>query len=61
LVSPFQNKHQKKGELMEINKKGFNSIDEYIANFPEEVQKILGELRAVIKASAPDAEERISY
>jgi uncharacterized protein YdhG (YjbR/CyaY superfamily) len=46
---------------MESNRKGFNSIDEYIANFPEEVQKILGELRAVIKASAPDAEERISY
>jgi uncharacterized protein YdhG (YjbR/CyaY superfamily) len=46
---------------MESNKKGFDSIDEYIANFPAEVQKILRELRAVIKAAAPDAEERISY
>jgi uncharacterized protein YdhG (YjbR/CyaY superfamily) len=46
---------------MESNRKRFNSIDEYIADFPEEVQKILGELRAVIKAAAPDAEERISY
>jgi uncharacterized protein YdhG (YjbR/CyaY superfamily) len=46
---------------MESKRKGFNSIDEYIANFPEEVQKILGELRSVIKAAAPDAEERISY
>jgi uncharacterized protein YdhG (YjbR/CyaY superfamily) len=46
---------------MESNKNRFNSIDEYIASFPEDVQKILEELRAVIKASAPDAEERISY
>jgi len=42
-------------------KNGFSSIDEYIASFPEEVQKILKELRAVIKAAAPDAEEKISY
>jgi len=46
---------------MESNKKAFNSIDEYIAQFPEDVQKKLKELRKVIKASAPDAEERISY
>ena len=46
---------------MDGNKNGFNSIDEYIAAFPEEVQVILKELRAVIKASAPDAEEKISY
>ena len=37
------------------------SIDEYIATFPEEIQKILEELRATIKAAAPDAEEIISY
>lgn len=46
---------------MEGNKSGFNSIDEYIATFPKETQKILEELRAVIKKSAPDAEEKISY
>ena len=46
---------------MESNKNTVNSIDEYIAKFPEEVQRILIELRAVIKESAPDAEERISY
>ena len=46
---------------MERNKTGFASIDEYIAVFPEEVQKKLEELRAVIKAAAPDAEEKISY
>jgi uncharacterized protein YdhG (YjbR/CyaY superfamily) len=46
---------------MENNKSAFTTIDEYIAIFPKEVQKILNELRAVIKASAPDAEEKISY
>jgi uncharacterized protein YdhG (YjbR/CyaY superfamily) len=46
---------------MECNKAGFVSIDEYIATFPGEMRKILEELRATIKAAAPDAEERISY
>jgi uncharacterized protein YdhG (YjbR/CyaY superfamily) len=46
---------------MESNKKSINSIDEYIAQFPEEVQKKLKELRKEIKAAAPNAEERISY
>ena len=40
---------------------GFTSIDEYISTFPAETQKILQELRATIKAAAPDSEERISY
>ena len=46
---------------MESNKVGFNSIDEYIAAFPEDIQKILEELRGTIKAAAPDAVEKISY
>jgi uncharacterized protein YdhG (YjbR/CyaY superfamily) len=46
---------------MESNKAGFTSIDEYIATFPEDIQKILEELRGTIKAAAPDAEEKISY
>jgi uncharacterized protein YdhG (YjbR/CyaY superfamily) len=46
---------------MESDKNGFTSIDEYIATFPEDIQKILQELRAVIHASAPDATEKISY
>ena len=46
---------------MESNKVRFNSIDEYIATFPAETQKILEELRATIKAAAPEAEEKISY
>jgi uncharacterized protein YdhG (YjbR/CyaY superfamily) len=39
----------------------FNTIDEYISNFPAGVQKILQELRATIKAAAPGAQEKISY
>jgi uncharacterized protein YdhG (YjbR/CyaY superfamily) len=46
---------------MESNKSSFNSIDEYIATFPEDIQKILEELRATIKACAPEAQEKISY
>ncbi|MGI8586440.1 MAG: iron chaperone [Chloroflexia bacterium] len=41
--------------------KGFRSTDEYIAAFPEDTQALLEAVRAVIKAAAPDAEERISY
>jgi uncharacterized protein YdhG (YjbR/CyaY superfamily) len=43
------------------NRSTANSIDEYIAGFPPETQKVLQELRALIKASAPDATETISY
>jgi uncharacterized protein YdhG (YjbR/CyaY superfamily) len=43
------------------NRSSANSIDEYIAGFPPETQKVLEELRALIKASAPDATETISY
>ena len=46
---------------MESKTSGFKSIDEYIASFPVEVRKILKEIRAVIRAAAPEAEEKISY
>ena len=35
--------------------------DEYIASFPKETQKLLEQIRATIKAAAPEAEELISY
>ena len=38
-----------------------NSIDEYIREFPPETRETLEELRALIKAAAPDATETISY
>jgi uncharacterized protein YdhG (YjbR/CyaY superfamily) len=37
------------------------NVDEYIAQAPIEVQEKLQELRAVIRTTAPCAEERISY
>ena len=37
------------------------TVDEYIAQAPKELQEKLQELRAVIRAAAPGAEERISY
>lgn len=40
---------------------GFNSIDEYIAAFPPEIQKLLQEVRATVRAAAPQAAEKISY
>jgi hypothetical protein len=36
---------------MKSNKTGFNSVDEYIATFPKDVQKTLEVLRATIKAA----------
>ncbi|MFN0034515.1 MAG: iron chaperone, partial [Saprospiraceae bacterium] len=38
-----------------------SSIDEYIVGFPEEVQKVLEQIRATIRAAAPEATEVISY
>lgn len=36
-------------------------IDEYIAGFPSDVQKILQRIRKTIQKAAPGAEEAISY
>ena len=44
-----------------MEKKVFNSTDEYIATFPKDVRKILEEVRATIRAAAPGAVEKISY
>jgi uncharacterized protein YdhG (YjbR/CyaY superfamily) len=46
---------------MSSNKANFHSIDEYIATFPEDVQKIMQQLRTTIKDAAPAAGEKISY
>jgi uncharacterized protein YdhG (YjbR/CyaY superfamily) len=46
---------------MDNPKRGFGSIDEYIATCPKEIRAILEQLRATIKAAAPQAEEKISY
>ncbi len=38
-----------------------NNIDEYINNFPENVQNILTEIRTIIQKIVPEASEKISY
>ena len=43
------------------NDSAASPIDEYIAGFPPETQKVLEEIRALIKSVAPDATETISY
>ena len=47
--------------MMDANKVHPTTIDEYIAQFPDDVQPILQKVRAVIKDSAPGATEKISY
>lgn len=36
-------------------------MDAYIADFPEQIQEILQEIRATIEQATPEAEETISY
>jgi uncharacterized protein YdhG (YjbR/CyaY superfamily) len=43
------------------NKKAANTIDEYIAHYPRNIQNILEGLRQVIRETTPDAKEVISY
>lgn len=51
----------KKSSMVEQHSIIPKSIDEYIAQFPHEIQEILIKLRQVIKESAPNTEEKISY
>ena len=46
---------------MEENKIIYETIDEYILNFPQQTQEILKTLRKVIKDAAPNVKEKISY
>ena len=39
----------------------YETIDQYIANFPADLQAVLQEIRATIKKAAPEATEKISY
>ena len=46
---------------MRTNQTAPKDIDEYIAGFPNDVQKILEKIRTTIRKAAPDAEETIKY
>ncbi len=37
------------------------SVDGYIAGFPAETRAVLEEIRAIVRAAAPDATETMSY
>lgn len=41
--------------------KSVTNVDQYIKGYPKDIQKTLKEIRAIIKKSAPKAEEVISY
>lgn len=46
---------------MKMNKAVPKNIDDYIADYPENIQKLLEQVRTTIKKAAPKAEEKISY
>jgi uncharacterized protein YdhG (YjbR/CyaY superfamily) len=46
---------------MKTKQKPPQNIDDYIAGFPKDVQKILEKIRATIRKAAPDAKEAMKY
>ena len=46
---------------MDAPRKRFETMNEYIATFPKDVQELLERMRQAIKEAAPMAEEAISY
>lgn len=44
-----------------MKKNNPTTIDEYIADFPKDIQKLLEQVRTTIKKAAPDAKEKIGY
>jgi len=46
---------------MRTDQTAIGSVDDYIANFPPEVQEILEQVRTTIRQAAPGAEETIKY
>jgi uncharacterized protein YdhG (YjbR/CyaY superfamily) len=46
---------------MKTKRRAPQNVDDYIADFPENVQQRLEKIRATIKKAAPKAQEKISY
>ena len=44
-----------------MKRSAYSTIDEYIADFPADVQAVLQKIRQTIQKAAPKAEETISY
>jgi uncharacterized protein YdhG (YjbR/CyaY superfamily) len=47
--------------MMKSNQAAPQNIDEYIADFPPDIQAILQKIRTTIRKAAPQAEETIKY
>ena len=47
--------------MMKTEQTSPQTIDDYIAGFPPDVQEILGKVRQTIKDVAPEAQETINY
>ena len=46
---------------MKAKQTNSRTVDQYIAGFPPEVQKILKRVRSTVRKAAPEAEETFSY
>ena len=46
---------------MDSSKPKAKNIDDFIADFPKPIQKLLKQIRATIRKAAPEAEETIKY
>ncbi|OLC31933.1 MAG: hypothetical protein AUH31_01635 [Armatimonadetes bacterium 13_1_40CM_64_14] len=46
---------------MEPRKKAPKNIDDYIEDFPKNIQRLLRKMRSAIRKAAPQAQETISY
>ena len=49
------------GVTMEQKSNSPQTVDDYIAGFPANIQEILGNIRAIVREVVPEAEEVISY
>jgi len=47
--------------MKKVENMDYKSVDEYISIFPPEVQKILEEIRQIIRKTVPGATEMIAY
>lgn len=46
---------------MSSKKRSYTTVDEYIGQYPQNIQQILTELRAAIHAAVPHLKEKISW
>jgi uncharacterized protein YdhG (YjbR/CyaY superfamily) len=47
--------------MMEEKNGHKTTVDEYVAQFPDDVRNILEKIRAVVREAAPEAVEKITY